>query len=308
MSIFASTKNNLLTNKTKIMAQPEIYNLGDNGNNAWPYLASMNNGGLFGGGLGSGFIGGIFGGLLSNVFGWGNGGWNGGGNGAAASLGAQATANNNADLIIQAVTAQGEQNRQAIQTLSTMLGQDFNTVSGQISAVNATLNQMAVQNATTPLQIINAINSGNAALAAQFSQCCCENKLAICQQTNELEGAINTQGQRQVDAIADLKASMIQEFCAVKEREMQSKIDTQADIITQLRNAENNAQQTAQFAAMIAPLQAQINTVAAKMPNTVPVQYPNLQVVNATPYVSGGYYGQTPFFGGFGYNGYNGYF
>lgn len=290
------------------MAQPEIYNLGDNGNNAWPYIASMNNGGLFGGGLGSGFIGGIFGGLLSNVFGWGNGGWNGGGNGAAASLGAQATANNNADLIIQAVTAQGEQNRQAIQTLSTMLGQDFNTVSGQINAVTVTLQQMAVQNATTPLQIINAINSGNAALAAQFSQCCCENKLAICQQTNQLEGAINTQGQRQVDAIADLKSTMIQEFCAVKEREMQSKIDTQADIITQLRNAENNAQQTAQFAAMIAPLQAQINTVAAKMPNTVPVQYPNLQVVNATPYVSGGYYGQTPFYGGFGFNGYNGYF
>jgi hypothetical protein len=35
------------------------------------------------------------------------------------------------------------------------------------------------------------------------------------------------------------------------------------------------------------------------MPNTVPVQYPNLQVVNATPYVNGGYYGQTPFYGGF---------
>jgi hypothetical protein len=38
------------------------------------------------------------------------------------------------------------------------------------------------------------------------------------------------------------------------------------------------------------------------MPETVSVQYPNLQVFNATPYVSGGFYGQP--WGGFYGNGF----
>ena len=77
---------------------------------------------------------------------------------------------------------------------------------------------------------------------------------------------------------------MISQFCASEKRDMQAEINRQAEIITQLRNAENNAQQTSQFAAMLAPLQAQINAIAAKMPNTVPVQYPNVVAVNTTPY------------------------
>jgi len=83
---------------------------------------------------------------------------------------------------------------------------------------------------------------------------------------------------------------MTREFCNTKEREMQSKIDTQSDIITQLRGQLDNDRQTAQFAAMIAPLQSQVNTIANKQPNTVPVQWPNIQAVNTTPYI-GGFYG-----------------
>jgi hypothetical protein len=293
------------------METPQIYQFGsDNGgwNNAWPLYAMNGGNGFLGGGLGSGFIGGIFGGLLSNIFGWGNGNFGGNGNGAAAALGAQAQNNNNTDLLMNAITSTGAQQTQAIQALSAALGQDFNLVNSQISAITTTLNQIAIQNATTPLKVINAINSGNAALQAQFSQCCCENRLAICQQTNQIEGAINGQGQRQVDAIADLKATMIQEFCAARERDMQAKIDTQADIITQQRGQIDNANQTAQINAyvgsIIAPLQKQINEIAAKQPNTVSVQYPNLVAVNATPYVSGGYYGQYPNYG----NGFNGIF
>ena len=71
---------------------------------------------------------------------------------------------------------------------------------------------------------------------------------------------------------------------AVDSMRLLREINRQAEIITQLRNAENNAQQTQQFAAMLAPLQAQINAIAAKMPNTVPVTYPNVQAVNMTPF------------------------
>ena len=71
---------------------------------------------------------------------------------------------------------------------------------------------------------------------------------------------------------------------------MQSKIDTQSDIITQLRGQLDNDRQTAQFSAMLAPIQAQVNTIAAKQINTIPVAWPNIQAVNTTPYM-GGYYG-----------------
>jgi hypothetical protein len=84
---------------------------------------------------------------------------------------------------------------------------------------------------------------------------------------------------------------------------MQAIIDKQADEISQLRTKDNIAAQTAQILgyvnAQLAPIQNTVKEIVDKMPNTVPVQYPNLQVVNATPYVNGGYYGQTPFYGGF---------
>lgn len=276
---------------------------GNNMNNAMPWLYANNGFGGFGGGnfWGAG-IGGFLGSALGNLFngnGFGFGGNNGGA--AAASLGAQATANNNTELLRAAISSNGEQSRQAIQTISTMLGQDFATVSSQFSAINGILNNMAVQNATTPLQIVNAIVSGNKDLAAEFASCCCQNKLLVTEQgyqgqlrtmeqTNTLGNIINSNGQRNVDAIADLKTSMISEFCAARERDMQAKIDTQAEIITQLRNAADNANQTNQIAAMIAPLQAKLVAIENRQPNTVSVQYPNLVAMNATPY-AGGFYG-----------------
>ena len=83
---------------------------------------------------------------------------------------------------------------------------------------------------------------------------------------------------------------------------MQSKIDTQSDIITQLRGQLDNDRQTAQLYNVIAPLQSKVNEIANKQPNTVPVEWPNLAAVNVSPYVSGGFYG------GFGYGNVNGGF
>lgn len=82
---------------------------------------------------------------------------------------------------------------------------------------------------------------------------------------------------------------MTHEFCDIREREMQSKIDTQGDIITQLRNQISNDNQTIQFNAAFKALDDKIDAIAAKQPNTVPVTWPNLMAVNNTPYV--GMYG-----------------
>lgn len=77
---------------------------------------------------------------------------------------------------------------------------------------------------------------------------------------------------------------IVDQFCRLKERELQNKIDTQGDIITQLRGQISNDKQTEAFTAAFNDLNNRISEIAAKQPNTIPVQYPNVQAVNTTPY------------------------
>lgn len=293
----------------------EIYQLpdsnsGNNGANI-PFSIPIGFGGMGNNGFGFGNgMNGIYDllgvAIIASLFGWNNGGFGfGGGFGGAGGAGFISNQLNNdsgRELIMNAITAQGEASRTAIQTLSTMVGQDFNLLNGGIQSAQNTLNQIANAQGMSTLQLINAVQAGDANLASTIQKCCCDNQLALCNQTNTLQNTMNANGQRNIDAIADLKATMIQSFCDVKEREMQSKIDTQADIITQLRNAADNANQTSQIIgyvnSVVAPLQKSVTEIENKMPNTVPITWPNLTAVNTTPYVNGGFYG--------GFNGYYG--
>lgn len=281
----------------------DISYLPDNqANNMLPYFLAgqNNNGGFFGANGGSAFWGALLGSIVPGLFGgWGNGfgGGFGGGSAAAASLGAQATANNNAELILNAINGTDAD----VRLLATTLNTDVDSLKLGINTVQGAIAQVASQVGMSGLQVVNAIQSGNSDLASRLCSCCCdmkqlvtsqgyENQIATLNQTNALSGAIAGNGQRTVDAIADLKTTMVQEFCAVKEREMQSKIDTQADIITQLRNEADNARQTNMISAMLAPIAKEVDDIKCKMPQTVAVTWPNLAAVNTTPYVSGGYY------------------
>lgn len=293
---------------------PEIIQLPQNGGNqngGATILPVANGGGLFGNNgqtsltdiLGFAVIASIFPNIFGN--GYGNRG-NGGGNCNCPAVDTQ--------LALQAVTAQGDASRAAIQNLASAMGQNYSTVLPAIQGVQNTLAALASANGMGFLNVINALQQGDCNLASQLAQCCCDNRLLTTQQgyeariqtidqTNQLNNTVNAQGQRQVDAIADLKTTMIKEFCDARERDMQAIIDKQADEISQLRTKDNIAAQTSQILgyvnAQLAPIQNTVKEIVDKMPNTVPVQYPNLQVVNATPYVNGGYYGQAPFYGGF---------
>lgn len=310
----------------------EIYQLPENGNNnggfnGIPFSIPIGNFGM-GGGFGNGFGNGMNGvfdifalALVASMFGgWGNGGFggfgNGGGNAAAGYIANQLNNDSGRELLMNAITSQGEAGRAATQNLATMIGQDFNLVNNAVSTVQTALSNLALQQAVSVPQIINSIQSGDASLSRQLCECCCENRLLTTEQsyqsqlrtleqTNTLQNTMNANGQRNVDAIADLKATMIQSFCDVKEREMQEKINTQSDIITQLRGQIDNANQTAAITgyvnSLVSPLVRDVDDIKCKLPNTVPVQWPNLTAVNTTPYVSGGFYGQN-------WNGWNGFF
>ena len=140
-------------------------------------------------------------GILARMFGWYGNGMGGDGMGGAM-LSNQINATNERDMIMQAVTSQGEQSRQATQTLSTMLGQDFNQVYSGVQLIQSTLANMSAQLGMTPLQIINSIQSGNASLSHQLCECCCnlrqqvseqgyQSQLRTVEQTNALQQTAN---------------------------------------------------------------------------------------------------------------------
>lgn len=281
----------------------EIYQLPENGGNSVPFSIPLGGNGMFGNGFNS--IADLFGlAIIASMFGWGNNGFGGfGGGGGAGFLANQLNNDSGRELIMNAVTSQGEASRTAIQSLATMLGQDFNLVNSAVANVQSALSTLALQQAVSVPQIINSIQSGDTAIMSQFQKCCCDNQLAICQQTNALQSQADRNNNSVLNAINAQTIAMNEQFCALKERELQNKIDTQSEIITQLRGQIDNANQTAAITGyvntLVAPLQKAVTEIADKMPNTIPVQWPNVQAVNTTPYVGTS-------FGGFGYNGFGG--
>jgi cellobiose-specific phosphotransferase system component IIA len=254
--------------------------------------------------------------IIASMFGWGNGGFGGGfgnwGNGAGqlGFLSNQLNNDSGRELIMNAITNQGEASRTAIQTLSTMLGQDFNLVNQGVQSVQSALQTLALQQSVSVPQIINAIQSGDASIISAFQNCCCQtqkqimeqgyqSQIATLNQTNQLGSQADRNTNSLLNAINAQTVAMNDQFCQARERDMQAKIDTQADIITQLRGQIDNAAQTNQIIgyvnSVIAPLQKTVTEIADKQLPTVPVVYPNIQAINNTPYM-GGFYGNG--FGG----------
>ena len=273
-------------------------------------------GGLFGnGGYGMNGIADLFGlAIIASMFGWNGGGFGyggfGGGNGAAGFISNQLNNDSGRELLMNAITNQGEASRTAIQTLSTMLGQDFNLVNAGIQSAQNTLNQIANAQGMSTLQLINAVQAGDSNITSTLQNCCCQtqkqimeqgyqSQIATLNQTNQLGSQADRNTNSLLNAINAQTVAMNDQFCQARERDMQAKIDTQADIITQLRGQIDNANQTAQITgyinSLIAPLQAKVTQIADKQLPTVPVQWPQIQAVNTTPYM-GGLYGNG--FGG----------
>ena len=233
-----------------------------------------------------------------------------------------------------------------LNTLAQIVNQSVETVKNGIFTLQSSIQQVGAQVGMSALQTQNAIAMGDAALAKQLCECCCNmrydlaqqtntlqaqaaqnfasqqlqaaqnqaatqlqmaqiesaDQLAVCQQTNALTRQADGNTNNILGAIQAQNAIIVKEFCDLKERELQNKIDTQGDIITQLRNQISNDKQTLQFNAAFHALDDKIDSIAAKQPNTVPVQWPNLVAANATPYVGGYGFGNGFYGNGFGNN------
>lgn len=134
-------------------------------------MAMMNNGG-FGGNGGWWWIW-----IILIFFCWGGFGGNGFGRGSddASRLASQLNTDTNTSLLMQAI--QG--NKDAISTLSNTLSCDINAVQTALNTINTSVSKIACDTKLASCEVINAITSGNANLASQLANCCCQTQRSI---------------------------------------------------------------------------------------------------------------------------------
>lgn len=277
---------------------PEMGNSGIDPN----LLLALNNNGGFGGNGNWMWI--LF---LWLIWGWGGNGW--GGNGNNGFLSNQIANDSGRELLMNAI--QG--NSTAIQNLANLLNTEVSTVQNGIFTLNNAITSVGTQVGMSGLQIQNAIQSGNAAIASQICQCCCENRLAIANQTNALQSqiaanqaadqlavcqqtnALTTQAERNTrditEAINAQSVMINDKFCDLEKRELQDKITSLTADNALLRSNISNDRQTAFINSKFNDIENQLIAIKSAQPNTVPVQWPQLTAVNTTPYVNGGFYG-----------------
>lgn len=265
-------------------------------------LVNNNGGGFFGNNAWEGIIALI---VVAAIFGNGNGnGLFGGGNNSNSA---------EREMLMSAIQRNGTDLSQLAQSIGCSTGR----LQDAIGEVSTQICNFAGQSGLSFQQVINSIQSGNAALASQLCQCCCDLKgaikdVAIGQERGFSSVAYETQRQTcDIEkAIAASTAQIMEGQRAAEMREMQDKLDALREKNSQQAVILNNAQQTAQFSAMLAPLAEDLASIKCKLPktevvNVQPDYIPVNRSVNVAyaPYCGCGY----GFGAGFGFpNGWNG--
>lgn len=298
----ANASNNLLAS-----ILPALQNKGVDTGYLLGMLGNGNNGGLFGGRGFEDIIALI---IVAAIFGNGNGFGFGGNNQNSTER----------EMLMSAIQRNGVDISQLASTLNCSIGQIDNAI-GQVATQICNLTG---QLGMSSQQIINAVQSGNNAISHQIADCCCRTQTAI-QESNYLTergfcntNATVTKGFADVGyalrdqtcniekAIADSTSQILAGQRAAEMRELQDKLDAAREKNAQQAVFLNNSQQTAQFAAMLAPITEDLASIKCKLPKTevVNVQPDYIPVnrgvnISYAPYYCGGYNA----FGGYGWNG-----
>lgn len=239
---------------------------------------------------------------------WGNNGNGFGNSNGTGYLANQMSNDAGRDLLLQAINGRAD----AIQQLANITNGSVQQVQNAVNVIQSSIQNVGQQVGMSGLQVQNAIQSGNASLSQQLCQCCCENKaaianqtnalqsqiasnhaastlqsaqdsaalqLAMSQQTNQLGGQSDRNTQSVINAIANQTAMINREFCNLKDRDYQNKIDQLTADNALLRSNINNINQTQQFAGMLAPIQGQLAAISAKQPQTITLPLNQYSVV-----------------------------
>lgn len=241
-----------------------------------------------GNGWGDGFMWVIF---LFFLMGWGGNGWGGFGNGRAGGIANEINNDYGRSLLMDAIGG----NRNALSNLATQLNCTEGQIQAAISALTSQVQGVGNQVGMSGMQVINALQQGNMQIAQQLASCCCENRLATCQQTNTLQNAINNvavgqehgfsnvayETQRQTcdlqNAIKDSTQTIVNGQKQAEMREMQNKIDALREENSTFKSSAMTSQIVGQAVApinaVLAGLQQEVAGIKCKMPETVTLNY-----------------------------------
>lgn len=211
--------------------------------------------------------------VIAAIFGNGNGGGIFGGGNNQNSTERQ--------MLMSAIERNGVDIGQLSQTLNCSVGRVHDAI-GQISTQICNL---AGQQGLSFQQVINAIQAGNCAITNQIASCCCDLKQAIGQTNVALERGFSSvayETQRQTcdieKAIASSTNQILEGQRAAEMRDMQDKLDALREKNAQQAVILNNAQQTAQFQAMLAPIASDIAELKCNQPPVKKIACPEQYV------------------------------
>lgn len=249
-------------------------------------LAMKGNNG-FGGGEGSWFVWLLF---ILCFCGWGGNGW-GFGNGRAGGIANEINNDYGRSLLMDAIGG----NRNALSNLATQLNCTEGQIQAAISALTSQVQGVGNQVGMSGMQVINALQQGNMQIAQQLASCCCENRLATCQQTNTLQNAINGVATNQERGFSSLAFETQRQTCdlnntiknstqqildgqrAAELREMQDKLDHLREENSTFKSSAMTSQIVGQAVApinaVLAGLQQEVAGIKCKMPETATVPY-----------------------------------
>lgn len=186
-------------------------------------------------------------------------------------------------------------NRNALSNLATQLNCTEGQIQSAISALTSQVQSVGNQVGMSGMQTINALQQGNMQIAQQLANCCCENRLAICQQTNALQSSINNVANGQERGFANVAYETQRQTCdihnAIKDstqtivngqqqavmRELQNKIDSLREENSTFKSSAMTSQIVGQALApvnsVLAGLQKEVAGIKCKLPETVTLNY-----------------------------------
>ena len=179
-------------------------------------------------------------------------------------------------------------NANALSNLSTHLDCSIGQVQTGIAAVQNAVQNVANQTGMSGMQVINAINSGNAALANQLQSCCCDVKTAVSTGFGNLryENAAQTCDVKQ--SIANQTASVIAKLDAIED----SRKDREISNLTAALTAANSR---AERQAELAPIYKALSDIQCKQPKTETVYAPSVAAIPNCVAYQMGLYGGFPY-------------
>lgn len=266
--------------------EAKTYVFGNSDNSA--LMAAMANNGGFGGGWWAWII------LMAL--------WGGNGFGRNGQDTQEILSTLNGDQGRQMLMSAIEGNSTAISQLASTLHCDVTAIQSALNAVQASICQVGNTVGMTGMQIVNAVQAGDANLASQISNCCCENRLLTTTQGYENRIALAEQTSFLGAKLDNQTNIIVDKFCDLEKRELQNKIDAlreeRSTLLGRISNAEQTAAIQGYIASVVSPLAADVAAIKCAQPPTVPVQFPTLQAVQTTPYCAN--FGTFGSFGPFG--------